>query len=180
MKQNSQKLDGSFGHFFLSVYPVHSCCGNHPCKCSVFFTVSSESPGPVHESPEVFLRNGRVISAIPLHQQLPNKLPTKSFYKIRRNSLSVAMNWRKTVPKTNPSSWLSLTLLVWGREIRVWMFWLEAWKFITSAIYCECNFLGVCCVLQTVPSWFCSKCIKKTPLCFVIVFTPASHHLKII
>lgn len=35
----------------------------------------------------------------PLRQQLPNKLPTKSFYKIRRNSLSVAMNWRKTVPK---------------------------------------------------------------------------------
>lgn len=121
------------------------------------------------------------LSLLPaLHQQLPNKLSTKSFHKIRRNSLSVAMNWRKTVSKMNPSSQLSLTLLVWGREIRAWMFWLEAWKFITSAIYCECNFLGVCCVLQTVPSWFCSKCIKKPPLCFVIVFTPAPHHLKII
>lgn len=40
-----------------------------------------------------------VILVSPQRQQLPNKLHTKSFYKIRRNSLSVAMNGRKTVPK---------------------------------------------------------------------------------
>lgn len=82
--------------------------------------------------------------------------------------------------KKNSPSELPLTPLVWGRETRAWMFWLEAWKFITSAVYCECNFLGVCCVLKTAPSWFCSKCIERNPLCFVIVLASASHHPKII
>lgn len=44
----------------------------------------------------------------------------------------------------------------------------------------ESNFLGVCCMLKTAPSWFCSKRTERNPLCFVIVLTSASHHLKII
>lgn len=92
IKDSKEKLDVSFGNFFWSVHPVRSCCGNHPWKCSVIFTVSSETPGAARESPEVFLGNGGAILAPPPLQQLPNKLPTKSFHKIERNALSVAMN----------------------------------------------------------------------------------------
>lgn len=145
---------------------------------AVFFTVSSESPGAAHQSPEVILRESYL--CFPPAPAAAKQTSHKELLQDQAEFFVSGNELKKNSSKKSLSSELPLTLLVWGREIRTSMFWLEAWKFITSAIYYECNFLGVCCVLQTVPSWFCSKCIKKTPLCFVIVFTPASHHLKII
>ena len=151
--------------------PFEAPCYLHGCLQKVLVLLT--------RALRVFVGNGVVTPASSLCQQLPNKLPTKSFYKIRRNSLSFSGNeLKKTSPKKNFLS--ELSLLVWGRETSAWMFWLEAWKFIAAAVYCKCNFLGVCCVLKTAPSWFCSKCVERHPLCFVIVLASASHHLKII
>lgn len=174
-----RKLNDSFGHFFLSVHQLHSCCGNHPWKCSVIFTVSSEILVLLTRALRwMFLGNGSY-PCFPPAPAAAKQTSHKELLQDQEEFFVSGNEWKKNSPKKSLSSELPLTLLVWGREIRAWMFWLEARKFITSAIYCDCNFLGVCCVLQTAPSWFCSKCIKRNPLCFVIVFTPASHHLKI-
>lgn len=142
--------------------------------------LSAESPGAAHESPEDVCGERDSYPSFPPVPAAAKQTSHKEFLQNWEEFFVSDNESKKNSPKPNLLSQLHLTLLVWGREIRAWMFWLEAWKFITSAVYCECNFLGVCCTLKTAPSWFSSKCSERNPLCFVIVLTSASHHLKII
>lgn len=175
-KYPKEKLHGSFAHFFLSAHPVDSCCCKLPSKCYL-----QKVPVVLTRALRVFVGNGIVPLASPHASSCQTNFPQRVFTK----SGGILYQWQWTEEKQlqkNISSEHPLTLLVWGRETRAWMFWWQARKFITAVEYCECNFLGVCCALKTAPSWFLLHMYweKPTVLCHGTYFgiSPSKNNIR--